>query len=496
MALHSTASILFLFCALRLARADLVIWPENDAVVAGPGSIVTLSCGSNYTIGSRIMWTEFASSEFGAVISDGRGIVGTHPNAARYSVVGNEAMHEFHLQIRDVTFADGGTYLCQDVNGIPPAVFRRFAELVTLETAPQCTDYATGSGTVIEHSLYSSECHVDYRGHLTPSFQWFGPAGYFMQNGTRPPNAVWSWMYFTAVRDIHGAAFYHDTDFKEIQVDPGYATNLPTYTHRHTGPILFVAWPPNIINITPIKPFYEVGDVLLCSPDSNPASTVQWQNMRDLSLAPPGPTFTVTADLLGTEQQMRCTANLLIDGSFYTNNVFVDVNVPGITTTPTTTTPGPTTPPPADGPCQLLNGRWNSGSPSATMCIEVDTKGNLAVIIRNGTELYFVTGRGKTVYEDYKHIGFTAHWPNTGVGAFAGECHSCFGNEVLLMSGLSRNKHSHDVCGESSGTQLTPLYVFTRAGPACIGMEVDEVRTNNPSIVEKMGVKAKKISPL
>jgi len=442
------------------------------------------------------MWTEFASSEFGAVISDGRGLVPTHPNVARYSIVGNEATHEFHLQISNVSYSDGGTYLCQDVQGAPPAVFRRFATMVVLETEPQCTDYATGSGTVIEHGLYSSECTVNYRGNIHPTFEWFGPAGGFTQNGTRPPNSVWSWMYFTAVRGIHGQVFYHDTNFREIQVDPGYADNLPTLTHRHTGPVLFVAWPPNIINVTPIKPTYEVGDVLLCSPDSNPVSTVQWTNMRTLEPAPPGPTFTVTSDLLGFDQPMRCAANMLVDGSFYYNDVFVNVSVPTPPTIPTTTTPAPTTAPPADGPCQSISGRWQSSNPSATICFDVDMRGNLFIIIRNGTDLYFVAGRGKTVYNDYRHVGFTAHWPNTGIAGFSGECHSCFGNEVLLFSGLSRNKFENDVCGESAGTHLTNLYVFTRSGPACIGMEVDEVRTNDPSIVDRLGVKAKKVSPV
>jgi hypothetical protein len=497
MAIYSAAPVLFLLCALRLAGADLLLTPENFAIVGGVGQTVHLRCSSSIPVPqARMIWSEYITNNQGAIISDARNIVPTHPNAARYSVVGSDAANEFFLEIRDVVFADGGRYMCQDVNSFPPAVFRGFAELIVLATEPQCSSYATGSGIVMEGGLYSSECNVNYRGNIAPNFEWFGPAGYFTQNGTRPPNSVWSWMYFTAVRELETQSFSHRTNFTEVFAEPEHATNIPDYTHQHFGPQLVIAWPPNVITITPIKPTYEVGDVILCQPDSKPPSNVQWQNMRTLDLAPPGDLFVVTAELLGTEQPMRCTASVLIDGSFYTNNAFVDVSVPLPTTTPPTTIPPPTTPPPADGPCRNPTGRWQSTSPPAQMCFEVDSKGNIYVIIRNATDLYFVPGRGKTVYNDYSHLGFTAHWPNTGVAAFVGECHSCFGNEVLLFSGLSRNKHSHDVCGESSGTQLTPLYVFTRIGPVCVGMEVDEVRTNQPWIVERMGVKAKTITPI
>jgi len=496
MAFRSVVTVLFLVCALRLARADLVVFPENEAAVAGTGQTIVLRCSSSVTIGARIMWTEFASNELGMVVSDGRGIVPTHPNAARYAIIGDVNNHEFNLQISNVAAVDGGTYLCQDVQGSPPAVFRRFAELVVLETEPQCSDYAGGSGVVMEGSLYSAECEVYVRGNLQPTFEWFGPTGFFLQNGTRSATWIWSWMYFTAVRAIDGQALYHQTEFKPFFAEPGHANNIPTYTHRHNGPVLAVSWPPTTASITPNQPTYQVGDVITCTPDSRPASQVQWQNMRTLLYPPPGPTFTVTADLLGFDQSMRCGASVLIDGSFYSNDFFHNVSVPMATTTPTTTTPGPSTAPPADGPCSIITGRWQSANPSATICFDVDTKGNVFVIIRNGTDLYFVAGRGKTVYNDYRHVGFTAHWPNTGIGGFSGECHSCFGNEVLLFSGLARNKHDSEICGASVGTQLTNLYVFTRSGPACIGMEVDEVRANDPSIVERMGIKAKKITPV
>jgi len=301
-------------------------------------------------------------------------------------------------------------------------------------------------------------------------------------------------MAFTALREIDAQVFYHRTNFTTVVAEPGYATNIPTYEHSHFGAPLDVSWPPRSMQVTPIKPTYEVGDELICAADSKPPADYQWQNMRTLVFAPPGPSFIITADLLGFDQVMRCNAIVRIDGSVYQNDIFANVSVPTPTTTPVPTTPAPTTPAPADGPCSNLAGRWTATNPSATICMDIDAKGNVFTIIRNGTDMFFVVGQGKTVANDYKHLGFTAHWPQTGVGGFSGECHSCYGTELLLMSGLYRNKHSHDVCGESGGTHVTNLLVFVRSGPICVGMEVDEVRTRQPWIVEKMGIKAKKIT--
>jgi len=222
--------------------------------------------------------------------------------------------------------------------------------------------------------------------------------------------------------------------------------------------------------IAPIKPTYDVGDVLTCSADAKPPPTYIWSNLRTQEVFPAGQIFTVTPNLLATEQTMRCHANSMIEGTLYVADVFQNVTVPGppATTTPGTTTP--TTPIPADSPCNDLTGQWTSTNPNALLCIEMDFKGNLLGLLRNGTDSFFVTGNGKTVYADYKHVGFTAIWPTGsmfGTGAFAGECHRCFGNEIILMSGLSRNKANAPGCGQSAGTRLTNLYAFTRYGPPC-----------------------------
>lgn len=489
-----TALIIAIVCAFRPTSAGLYIFPENDAIIGDEGSTVVLRCGASEPNPiSRILWHEFATSPLGPALSDNRNIVLTHPNAARYSIIGNAADDEFFLQIRNVTLADGGTYLCQDVQGLPPVPFRGFAELVVLATEPRCTDYATGGGVVVDGQIYTSECEVNYRGNLRPHFEWFGPPGFFVQNRTSPPNAVWSWMSFQAIREIDAQVFHHQANFTTFFAEPEHASNIPDYLHRHVGPALDVSWPPRTMTVTPIKPTYELGDELICNADSKPPSQYQWQNMRTLQFLPPGASFFVTADLLGEDQVMRCQANVLIDGSFHTNDIFVNVSVPAPTTPTTPSTTPTTTPPLADGPCKDLSGRWSSTNPSADICMDVDPRGNIFTIIRNSTDMFWVVGRGKTVSNDHRHVGFTAHWPQTGVGGFAGECHSCYGTEVILISGLYRNKHNHEVCGESLGTGLTTLFVFVRSGPVCLGMEVDEVRTNQPWIVERMGVKAKKI---
>ena len=67
-----------------------------------------------------------------------------------------------------------------------------------------------------------------------------------------------------------------------------------------------------------------------------------------------------------------------------------------------------------------------------------------------------------------------------------GECHKCMGVEVILMSGLKRNKYNSDECGQSAGTNLARLYVLTRSGPPCRGMELD-IANPNPVMLAKMG---------
>jgi len=79
---------------------------------------------------SRVLWNEFATNPGGPIISDNRTIGPGHPNAARYSILGEDPY--FILEIRDLTLADGGTYLCQDINDVQSNLVRAYAELVVL----------------------------------------------------------------------------------------------------------------------------------------------------------------------------------------------------------------------------------------------------------------------------------------------------------------------------------------------------------------------------
>jgi len=216
--------------------------------------------------------------------------------------------------------------------------------------------------------------------------------------------------------------------------------------------------------------------------------------MRTLISEEAGEAFTIPPELDGTEQIMRCNAAVMIEGGLHTNDRFINVSVPAVTTPTTPTTPPITTPPPADGPCKDLTGRWTSTNPNAQLCIEVDHKGNLLTLLRNGTDLYLVPGNGKTVVGDYKHFGFTGIWPpgQGGVAGFSGECHSCFGDEVILLSGLSRDKILSPGCGQTDGTRLTKLYVLTRYGPPCRDLDMDVYRPTAAHI-KQMRIPAKHI---
>jgi hypothetical protein len=79
-------------------------------------------------------------------------------------------------------------------------------------------------------------------------------------------------------------------------------------------------------------------------------------------------------------------------------------------------------------------------------------------------------------YYDYKHIGFTAIWPPSytyTIVGFTGECHNCYGKEVILMSAESRSKDKSTRCGKSAETQSINSYSFTRSGPSCYGLTLN-----------------------
>jgi len=322
----------------------------------------------------------------------------------------------------------------------------------------------------VEFNFYWSECDLRYHGNFVPGMKWTGPGVYSNDNSVTESD-VWSRISFVAQREIEGNHFQCTTSFTvPAGLPPDFATNTPTYHHVFTGSLLIVNWGPQSLDLQPVKPIYDVGDVLTCTADARPNPLYQWTNLRTLVTETQGSTFTVGPDLVGTNQTMRCNAQSLIERTLYTLDAFINVPVSDVTTPSTTPTTTTSTTPPPDAPCLDLTGQWTSTNPSASICLEVDTRGNLLVLIRNGTDPLFIPGTGKTVYNDYKHLGFTALWPagpGFATAGFVGECHRCNGNEVIFMSGLARSKDDSPSCAVSGGTRLTSLYVFTRYGPPC-----------------------------
>jgi hypothetical protein len=483
----TTLSLLAFLCGwLCKVNADLETVPSNIAALAG--STVTLSCSEvDLITDARIMWREYATNTGGLVVSDGKGINPTHPSADRLSITGGE--FDFNLQITDVRASDAGLYFCEDING-QPLVSRGYAELIVLESDPMCDDFVPPNGIVIEQNTYNTECEMFFKGNLKPIMTWSGPTPFF-SNSSNPASSVWSNVRFVAHRSMDGGHYSCVTNFTEVVGAPvNVATNAPVYRHVYDGAPLYVTWGPLSIRITPIQGSYEEGDILTCNADCKPDCTYQWTNLRTLEELS-GEIFPITSDLVGHDQLLRCQAKLELLGNIRTADVFLNVSVPAVTTP---TTPGPTestTAPPPDAPCTDLTGRWSSTNPDAILCLDVDTKGNMQILIRNGTDPFFVTGNGKTVYNDYKHLGFTGVWPVGGsAGGFTGECHRCLGVEVLQLSGLHRNKINRPECGISGGTHLTNYYVMTRNGPPCRGQTL-EVYDTKPGQLERMGVKAK-----
>jgi len=79
------------------------------------------------------------------------------------------------------------------------------------------------------------------------------------------------------------------------------------------------------------------------------------------------------------------------------------------------------------------------------MCIEIDQSsggfGNLHGVLRNATEVVWIDLMGAADPSDYGHVSFTGIWPeNRFVAGFIGECHRCHGQEILIISAISRTK--------------------------------------------------------
>ena len=109
-------------------QKSLDVGPDNVAVDIG--DTVVLECAGTPDSGYRVQWTEYAYSSQGTLISENN-IILDHPQKARYALL-QPTSDTFNLQISDIVAADGGTYVCQDVNGFAPQFYRRAAQLIVI----------------------------------------------------------------------------------------------------------------------------------------------------------------------------------------------------------------------------------------------------------------------------------------------------------------------------------------------------------------------------
>jgi hypothetical protein len=466
--------------------------PQNIAAYAG--ETVQLTCESAIAPpGARIIWGEqISNGGGGGIISDNEEIL-DHPNKDRYRIVHPSAT-EYHLEIRDIRLEDGGTYSCH--NTLQANDFGD-AQLIVLAAAPNCTSTAPADGNVLENQNFTIECIMYYQGGFSPSMTWTGPPPFNSASNPPNPTTVWSGVAYQVNRMMDTRAFECRTNFtNELAVPPTSASNLPTWSHLHRAPQIFVFWGPKNMMTIPEKPFYEVGETITCSADAHPPPSYQWQNMRTLEWYP-GAVYTVLASDQGFNQSIRCQAMNLIQGFVYSDNRFISVYVPLPTTPTTPTTTPPTTTQPLESNCLVLSGQWVSETPYAELILDVIPGGQLGEvygIMKNETDTMWIEVVGTVKRGDNALIGLTALRPfDDGVTGLVGECHRCRGEEVIITDGMWRSYKDSLACGDGGnpGPQ-TPL-AFKRSGSVRAALDAREMKVWNPThITKRLGVNLKK----
>lgn len=445
-----------------LQELDPNFLPINTVAVVGTS--VELRCGVlNPLAPHSVQWTEFAHNGNGSLISDNGDILG-HPEAARYTII-NDIPGHYNLRISNVEFADGGVYLCQDAQTSAALKRQHAMSLTIVDPDANCTSTINENGVVLDQTYHTNDCILNFKGPIVPNMTWSG-LGPFDQASTATDRIVWNGMQFNVTREMDTRAHQCTTFFTGyfLPVDANFADNVPDYVQVHQAQQMFVYWGPTALQASPIKILYEAGDVLTCTADAFPPATFLWQNMRTNQIFN-GPTVRIDESWRGFNQSMRCEARNTIQGTIYSNNIFIPVDVAPLTT-PTTTTPSTTTTPaPAVSPCRDLTGAWVSTSPTrASLCVRLDlnNQGLLTGLLKNGTDTFWVDIVGRAQSNKFDQVGFNGIWPiGLGVSSFVGECHRCFGEEQLLVNVISRTKGSP--CGTIGPTQYTSQYFFTRS---------------------------------
>jgi len=279
------------------------------------------------------------------------------------------------------------------------------------------------------------------------------------------------------------------------ELPPDTASNPPTWEHLYRAPQMFVSWGPMNLTATPIKPEYVVGDLITCTADAKPVAAYLWQNMRTLAMVNTN-TYTITEDMRGFNDQLRCQAQNIIQGNVFSTNLFINAYVPPITT-PTTTQPTtPTTTHPAVSSCDSLTGRWRSDDPYAEAILHViqgDNMGRVEGLMMNRSDTFWVEVIGTHRSQDNAYLGLSAIWPyDSGVTSMSGECHRCMGIEVMHVDGMWKSIHASPACGEVAPQTPYQSHVFRRTGTAREAL-AEPLRVWQPSKVSKrLGVTLKK----
>lgn len=436
--------------------------PQNMVVTEG-GEVTIICAVEGPSASHSVEWVEYATNPNGAPISSNEAI-GNHPNADRYSIIHSD-LYEYSLRISPVIFADGGVYMCRDSQASPLDKRQHSMQLTVVGADLNCTSTIGQSGVVLDGSYQTNDCVFPYKGGLIPNMTWSGPLP-FGQLYLASPTTVWAGMQFNVTRTMDTRVHQSQVTFTGyfLPVAADTADNVPTYTKLYQGRQMFVYWGPTSLQASPVKVKYEVGDVITCTADAFPPATFFWQNLRTNQITS-GASVTVDSTWQGFNQSMRCEARNTIEGTVYSNNIFLAVDVNVVTTPTTTLPPTTTTPPPAEAPCTVQTGAWVSTSPTAaSLCLKVDTanRGILTGLLKNGSDTYWVDIIGRSAEDQFDQVGFNGIWPaNIGVSSFIGECHRCFGVEQLLVNVVSRNKGPP--CGNPGWIRHTTQYVFHRS---------------------------------
>lgn len=465
-------------------QRSLTTVPDNTHVMAG--NTVVFPCAvADFSV-SRVQWFEFVTTGQAQLISDNSIILPSHPNAHRYSIIQVGSNNDFYLEIAATELADGGTYVCLDANSGPPETYSWQIELVVIGANPNCSTIVPENGIVLEGQNYTEACQIYYSGNLAPTMHWEGPEP-FLKTLITNEDDVYSAILFTVDRGMDTLAYRCLTNFTQMQGAPGgVADNAPTYEHIFQFQQLFVYWGPKNLYAVPMKPTYNVGDVVTCYADAFPDPFYEWQNLITTERIN-SQVFTVTEAMVGLNTTMRCQAQNLIQGFLYSANIFIYVYVPEPTTAePTTTVPSTTTPAP-EGPCDNLTGWWISDDPYAEMHLSVanDHSGRVQGFMRNFTDQQWVEVIGRTRISDFLYLGLTAIWPyEIGITGMAAECHKCFGVEVIMSAGQWRSYYDSASCGDGGTPEPYVSYRFRRVSDTLASqqqMHSPDFKVANPS---------------